>query len=662
MNATIRRCQSWQTRRCYIFTSNGPRIPTNDHYNKSTTRRLSSVSSSALPQQVDLLERYRGLVALKRVQYDEAQVRVIMQLRRLQRELRDYNPVNSSSYAYWHSPQDSSPENINEHPQSTWWSTPNEAESLPFSIIRFKGHAEELASLTSPKGLLLTGPPGSGKTFIVDLWYSALPTPYKTRKHYNELVLEIYRAVWEITQQRMASLSLEQNVTSSSSSKGSSSLWNASASSEWRRLWQKVASRTRYKDPPMAYAVAQRLIRHHWLLVFDEIQLLDVSSASLLADVLSWFWRMGGVVVGTSNKVPEDLYMNGVQRDRLEPFVEALKARCPVFPMDVEEERDWRLVKAGTPVLEGEKTWYVTGEEGAFGRMLSKVLIDPRPSEVLVFGRNLAIPSSSSGACRYAFHQLCDEELGPADYLTLASTFHTMILDQVPVLKLTDKDKARRFISLIDALYEARCKIIVMAEAEPEGTFFPDATPTALGSRSSRQNGIDIMMAESVGETRDSYRPNVSSYDAPNMEEAPMEKVMPLDTLSIFSGKDEQFAFKRALSRLVEMTSPTYQRDEVWTPLPLSSRRWETTSKNAHVTRATGAGKLSRSTKSNDDFAEEAAYEGGEKYLRNIPPELRPAPRLREHHVWGVRDNWGEGAGRWGEGAKAYEKSSGAKS
>jgi len=107
-----------------------------------------------------------------------------------------------------------------------------------------------------------------------------------------------------------------------------------------------------------------------------------------------------------------------------------------------------------------------------------------------------------------------------------------MILDKIPVLKLTDKDKARRFISLIDALYEARCKIVVMAEAEPEEIFFPDAAPSI------KVDDMDIMMAESVGETRDAYRPNVSSYDAPSMEEAPVERVMPLDTLSIFSGRN----------------------------------------------------------------------------------------------------------------------------
>ena len=114
------------------------------------------------------------------------------------------------------------------------------------------------------------------------------------------------------------------------------------------------------QDPSIAYVVAQRLILRHWLLVFDEIQLLDVSSATLIADVLSWFWRMGGVIVGSSNKVPDDLYKNGVQRERLEPFVEALKTRCPVVLM--RSERDWRAVR-GT---RGERSWYTFAQRREF--------------------------------------------------------------------------------------------------------------------------------------------------------------------------------------------------------------------------------------------------------------------------------------------------------
>ena len=139
--------------------------------------------------------------------------------------------------------------------------------------------------------------------------------------------------------------------------------------------WVRTASRTGASighQPPIAFVVAQRLILRHWLLVFDEVQLLDVSSATLLADVLSWFWRMGGVVVGSSNKVPDDLYKNGVQRERLEPFVEALKARCPIVPM--RSDKDWRAERAHST---GQGiSWYVFGQEAEFERRLAS-LVDP---------------------------------------------------------------------------------------------------------------------------------------------------------------------------------------------------------------------------------------------------------------------------------------------
>ncbi|EEB95883.1 hypothetical protein MPER_05079, partial [Moniliophthora perniciosa FA553] len=158
----------------------------------------------------------------------------------------------------------------------------------------------------------------------------------KARKHYNELVLEIYRAVWEITRERMAQPSAIASHSGPS--------WRSRSLAVWKKFIPgSNLGLVKYGNPPMAYAVAKRLILHHWLLVFDEIQLLDVSSASLLAEVFSWYWRMGGIIIGTSNKIPEDLYQNGVQKERLEPFVEALKARCPALSMETESVRDWRV-------------------------------------------------------------------------------------------------------------------------------------------------------------------------------------------------------------------------------------------------------------------------------------------------------------------------------
>ena len=124
------------------------------------------------------------------------------------------------------------------------------------------------------------------------------------------------------------------------------------------------------------------------------------------------------------------------------------------------------------------------------------------------------------------------QALGPADYISIAAKFSTVYITDLPVLRISDKNQARRFITLTDALYESRCRLVVLAEAPPHQLFFPDAN-------TAEQQDVDVMMAESVAETRDTYRPNIASYDALNMEEAPeqVKTNTPLDQLSIFSGK-----------------------------------------------------------------------------------------------------------------------------
>lgn len=328
------------------------------------------------------------------------------------------------------------------------------------------------------------------------------------------------------------------------------------------------------------------------------------------------------------------------------------------------------------------------------------------PSSFRVYGRIVSVPRHCNGVSWWTFSELCVSRLGPADYLTLASTFHTIILTEVPILTLLQKNEARRLITLLDALYESRCKLLVSAAAGPDDIFFPErdprqpsvasgallsglgATSQASGSRniSPLQHDEDAVLAETFSEAYQDvaapFRPNISSYgglaedaledDPPNrarraagVTEGWIDEQHTIGQAKIdfsrtdaFTGEDERFAFKRAQSRLWEMCGEKWwARGEDgegagswWRPLDTESRGWESDRR------------VSRAASLEDDMKQEGSGkqdEAPEGWFRHGASPFRvhrdPPPKLSATHVWGMM-TWGKKAGAWGKGVEGIKE------
>ncbi|CEH15346.1 Predicted ATPase [Ceraceosorus bombacis] len=463
------------------------------------------------------------------------------------------------------------------------------------------------------------------------------------------------------------------------------------------------------------HTAATLFLKHGHVLLFDELQLVDVSSASLLRQILTAYWFLGGVIIASSNRLPEDLFANHVQRRALTEFLDAMRERCEVI--EIGGEKDWRRewgkekldAEDGGEVFESrrkELSFFVQGvDDRAFEKCVLGVVGQRKgePAEVPVYGRKVLVPlsyeatSTQAPACRFAFKDLCDTPLGPADYLSIASTYRTIILDSVPQLSLAQKNQARRLITLLDAIYEAGCDLVIRASSSPDDLFFPKEREEAAREE---QEGIDAdssqliqseTLSEALQDTEEGFRPNIGSYkerqerDAsvafdPDGEGEALQHLQQREkrgrraepgrlseeqekerksgdgnfmSLAIFSGEDERFSYQRAVSRLHELSRTTRQ----WRPfLEEEMDHWSGMSNrksvsDAPLTRkyysdaATTTTSYDSKTLSGEgeDFGDEAAFVGStissnqtssSASRRHVKQEQDGAPRLGEQHAW----------------------------
>ena len=230
--------------------------------------------------------------------------------------------------------------------------------------------------------------------------------------------------------------------------------------------------------------IAAEIAKDTWLMCFDEFQVDNIADAMILGRLSEALFDEGVVVIATSNTHPDSLYNGGLQRERFLPFIEALKGRVDI--MELEAKRDYRrdrLVDMGvyfTPLGPDADA----ALEAAF-----LALTDGAPGEieeVPVMGRIVPVPKAAKGVACFEFRDLCEKPLGAPDYLAIAETYHTVILSNVPILPQAKRNEAKRMVTLIDALYEAKVNMVVSASAKPDALCTEGDTAGAFERTASR--------------------------------------------------------------------------------------------------------------------------------------------------------------------------------
>jgi cell division protein ZapE len=218
------------------------------------------------------------------------------------------------------------------------------------------------------------------------------------------------------------------------------------------------------QDPILRAATA--IAEESWLLCFDEFHITDIADAMIIGRLFTRLFELGVVMVATSNLAPKDLYKDGLNRSLFLPFIALLQRYCDVVRLDA--RTDFRLEK-----LTGVASWYVPADAKADAaldeawRQLAGVQ-PGAPHDLVVKGHAVHVPQAAMGVARFSFHDLCAQPLAAGDYMKIANEFHTIILDHIPIMDFSRRNEAKRFIILIDTLYDHAVKLLASAAAQPD--------------------------------------------------------------------------------------------------------------------------------------------------------------------------------------------------
>jgi cell division protein ZapE len=232
-----------------------------------------------------------------------------------------------------------------------------------------------------------------------------------------------------------------------------------------RQFRQRIKEREIEGDDAIRLAAGE-IAEESWLLCFDEFHVTDIADAMILGRLFARLFELGVVVVATSNVAPTELDKDGLNRALFLPFIAMIEQHMEV--LELKSRTDFRLEK-----LAGQKVWYVPADDDATASLddaWCKLVgsSSGMPQELSVRGRRLRVPRAAMGVARFFFHDLCEQPLAAADYLRVAHEFHTLLVDRIPVMGFDERNAAKRFIILIDTLYDHSVKLIASASAEPD--------------------------------------------------------------------------------------------------------------------------------------------------------------------------------------------------
>ena len=276
------------------------------------------------------------------------------------------------------------------------------------------------------KGLYIHGGVGRGKTMLMDMFFELVPARAKRRVHFNDFMADVHDRI-----QRHRAARKEGTVK---------------------------------EDDPIP-PVARQLADQAWVLCFDEFSVTDIADAMILSRLFSALFSNGVVLVATSNVAPQNLYRDGLNRQLFVPFIGLLERNTEVVALD--SDKDYRQEKLSRMPV------YLTPDDAAAERAIDRawaaVSKGAETEETIALkGRRIAVPRAAGRAARFSFAELCDAPLGARDYLAIAERYDTVFIDHVPVLDQTRRNPTKRFILLIDTLYDRKIRLVTSAEAAPE--------------------------------------------------------------------------------------------------------------------------------------------------------------------------------------------------